>query len=146
MITPSQAKWPLLALAWAALIVFAVWISVGGGVSGPAELAGGEAAEASRVRSSEALLGELGARLREAEARGRRFEEENAGLRARLVREAEDSRAVIDRQAAVMDALTRLLEAPADLPAGDARPDAEAGGRNECARGGPMGDDDVLGR
>lgn len=145
MRTPSQARWPLLALAWAVLIVFAVWTSSGGGGSGPAELTGDGAAEASRVRSSEALIGELGARLREAEARGRRFEEENAGLRARLVREAEDSRAVIDRQAAVMDALVRRLEARADLPAGDARPGADTGGKKERADGGPMGRDEVLG-
>ena len=145
MRTPSQARWTFVALTWAAVIVLAVWISSGGGGSGPAELAEDEAVEASRVRSSEALLGELGARLRETEARGRRFEEENAGLRARLVREAEDSRAVIDRQAAIMDALMRRLEARADLPAGDARPGAEAGGRNECARGGPMGRDEAPG-
>ena len=55
-------------MAWAALIVFAVWTSSGGGGSGPAcgieaELAGDEAAEASRVRCSEALTGELGCAL-----------------------------------------------------------------------------------
>ena len=139
-----------MALTWAAVIVLAVWTSFGGGGSGPpggieAELAGDGAAEASRVRNSEALLGELGARLREAEARGRRFEEENAGLRARLVREAEDSRAVIDRQAAVMDALMRRLEARADLPAGDARPGADTGGKKERADGGPIGRDEAPG-
>ena len=131
MRTPSFTRWPLLALAWAAVIVFAVWTSSGGGGSGPAE--------ASRARRSEALIGELGALVR-------RTEEENARLRARLVRESGDSRAVIDRQAAAMDALTRRLEARADLPAGDARPGADTGGKKERADGGPMGCDEAPGR
>jgi len=109
-------------LAAAALIVFAVWISAGGGKgSSPpggieAELVGDGTAEASWVRRSEARIGELEARLRETETRGRRIEDENARLRARLVRDAEDGRAVIDRHAATIDALTRRLEAPADPP------------------------------
>ena len=61
------------------------------------------------------------------------------------MRYAGDSRAVIDRQAAAMDVLTRLLEAPADLPAGDVRPGADTGGRKERADGGPMGRDEVPG-
>lgn len=130
MRTPSFTRWPLLALAWAALIVFAVWTSSGGGGAGPAEV--------SRVRRSKALIGELSAHLR-------RTEEENARLRARLVREAGDSRAVIDRQAAAIDALTRLLEAPADLPAGNVRPGANTGGKKERADGGLMGRDEVPG-
>jgi len=117
-------------LAAAALIVFAVWISAGGGGgSAPpggieAELVGDETAEASWVRRSEARIGELEARLRETETRGRRFEEENARLRARLVQDAEDGRIVIDRQAAAIDALTRRLEAPADFSVGEGRPGA----------------------
>ncbi|MDE0101265.1 MAG: hypothetical protein OXN89_02695 [Bryobacterales bacterium] len=144
MRTLSRAKWPLLTLAWAALtVVFAVWTSSGGGGSGPArgieaELAEAGTAEASRVRRSEALIGELDAHLR-------RIQEENARLRARLVRNAEDSRAVIDRQAAAIDALTRLLEAPADLAVENVRPGAGAGGRKERARGGPPGGDEVPG-
>ena len=143
MRTPSQVKWPVLALAWAALIVFAVWTSSGGGGYGrargiEAELAGAEAAEASRVRRSAALLGELYAHLR-------RIQEENARLRARLVQDAEDSRAVIDRQAAAIDALTRLLEAPADLAVEDVRPGAGSGGRKERAPGGPLGGDEAPG-
>ena len=130
MRTPSFTRWPLLALAWAAVIVFAVWTSFGGGGSGPAE--------ANRVRRSEALIGELGALLR-------RTEEENVRLRARLARDAGDSRAVIDRQAAIVDALTRLLEARADLPAGDVRPGADTGGKKERADGGPMGRDEAPG-
>ena len=53
--------------------------------------------------------------------------------------------AVIDRQAAAIDALTRLLEAPADLPAEDVRPGAGAGGKKEGADGGPMGRNEVPG-
>ena len=142
-------------LAAAALMVFAVWISAGGGKgSSPpggieAELVGDETAEASWVRRSEARIGQLEARLRETETRGRQFEEENARLRARLARDAEDARAVIDRQAATMDALTRRLEAPADPPGEEAGAGAggfpgDGAGRSATGRvsveaqGGPM--------
>ena len=143
MRTPSQARWTFV-LTWAAVIVLGVWwTSPGGGGPAPqggieAELAADEAAEASRVRRSEALIGELDALLR-------RIEEENARLRARLVREAGDSRAVIDQQAAAIDSLTRLLEARTDLPAGDVRPSADTGGKKERADGGPMGRDEAPG-
>ncbi|MDE0029372.1 MAG: TraB/VirB10 family protein [Deltaproteobacteria bacterium] len=114
-------------LAAAGLMVFAVWISAGGG-KGPApsggidaELVGDGTAEASWVRRSEARIGQLEARLREAETQGRRFEEENARLRARLKRDADDARAIIDQQAAIMEALTRRLESPADALVEDGR-------------------------
>ena len=130
-------------LAGAALIVFAVWISAGGG-KGPApqggieaELAGDETAEASWVRRSEARIGELDARLREAEARGRRFEDENARLRARLLKDAEDGRAMIDGLSSTIDALTRRLEASAESPVEEARPGAGDVPR-EGAAAGPM--------
>ena len=144
-------------LAAAGLIVFAAWISAGGG-KGPApsggieaELAGDGTAEASWVRRSEARIGEMEARLREAETRGRRFEEENARLRARLARDAEDARAVIDRQAAMMEALERRLEPPADSPGGEVRPgagDSPGGGAGRSAEdlasvGMPGGGDDA---
>ena len=137
MRTPSKAEWSLMALA--ALMAFAVWSLSGGGGPAPpggieAERARGEMEAASLVRRSKALIGELDAHLR-------RIEEENA----RLVRDAGESRAVIDRQAAAMDALTRLLEAPADLPVEDVRPGAGAGGRKERARGGPPGGGEVPG-
>ena len=140
---PSKADWSLMASVWAALIVFAVWSSPGGGGPAPpggieAELARDEMEAASRVRRSEALIGELDAHLRG-------IEEENARLRARLVRNSEESRAVIDRQAAAIDALTRLLETPADLPVEDVRPGAGAGGKKERARGGPPGGGEVPG-
>ena len=114
-------------LAAAALLVFAVWISAGGGKRAApsggieAELVGDDTAEASWVRRSEARIGGMEARLRETETRGRRFEEENSRLRARLARDAEDARAMIDQQAAIMEALMRRLEPPADPPDGDGR-------------------------
>ena len=141
MRTPSRAEWSLIALA--ALMVFAVWSLSGGGGPAPpggieAELAWDEMEAASLVRRSKALVGELDAHLRG-------IEEENARLRARLARDAEESRAVMDRQAAAIDALTRLLEAPADLPVEDVRPGAGAGGRKERARGGPPAGGEVPG-
>ena len=104
-------------IAAAALVAFAVWISAGGGGGSPppsgieAELVGSETAEASWVRRSEARIGELETRLREMETRGRRSEQENADLRERLARNAEDGRVVIDRQAAAIEEMRRRLEA-----------------------------------
>ena len=131
-------------LAGAALTVFAAWFSAGGGKLAPqggieAELVGDETAEASWVQRSEARIGELETRLRETEAQGRRIEEENGRLRARLVRDAEDGRAVIDRQAATIDALTRRLEAPGDSPAGEARSGAGAAVPGRASAGTPDG-------
>ena len=109
-------------VAAASLIVFAVWISSGGGGGSPppsgidAELAGPDTAEESWVRRSEARIGELETQIRNMETRRRQFEQENAQLRDRLARDAEDGRAVIDRQAAVMDELHRRLEARAAAP------------------------------
>ena len=119
-------------VAAAGLLVFAVWISSGGGGGSPppsgieAELAGPDTAEASWVRRSEARIGELETQIRDMETRRRRFEQENAQLRERLALDAEDGRAVIDRQAAVMDELRRRLEARAapPVPASGAGPDA----------------------
>ncbi len=129
-------------VAAAALIVFAVWISSGGGGGSPppsgieAELAGPDTAEASWVRRSEARIGELETQIRDMETRRWRFEQENAQLRERLARDAEDGRAVIDRQAAVMDELRRRLEARAapPVPATGAGPDAG----DSAAPAGPM--------
>ena len=93
-------------------------------------------AETSWVRRSEARIAQLEARLRETETQGRRFEEENARLRAHLKRDAEDARAMIDRQAAIMEALTRRLESPADSPGGDGQPGAgNFGGAGRSASG-----------
>ena len=104
-------------IAAAALVAFAVWISAGGGGGSPqpsgieVELVGSETAEASWVRRSEARIGELETRLREMETRGRRSQQENADLRERLARNAEDGRVVIDRQAAAIGEMRRRLEA-----------------------------------
>ena len=109
-------------IAAAALMAFAVWISAGGGGGQPppggidAELAGPETAEASWVRRSEGRIGRLETRLREMDTRRRRIEDENAKLRARLARNAEDGREVIDRQAAAIDELRSRLEAGAPAP------------------------------
>ena len=125
-------------LVAAGLVAFAVWISAGGGGGQPppggidAELAGPETAEASWVRRSEGRIGRLETRLREMDTRRRRFEEENARLRARLQRNAEDGREVIDRQAAAIDELRSRLEAGAAAQ--------DTGGRNTPGAGGfPVG-------
>ena len=104
-------------VAAALLIVFAVWFSAGGGGGSPpptgieAKLAGPETAEVSWVRRSEARIGELETRLRDMETRSRRTGQENAKLRERLARGAEDGRAVIDQQAAAIEELRGRLEA-----------------------------------
>ena len=113
-------------IAAAALVVFAVWISAGGGGGSPqpsgieAELVGSETAEASWVRRSEGRIGELETRLREMETQRRRSEQENTELRERLSRNAEDGRVVIDRQAAAIEEMRQRLEARAAtaVPAG----------------------------
>jgi len=118
----------------AGLVAFAVWMSAGGGGGQPqpggidAELAGPETAEASWVRRSEGRIGRLETRLREMDTRRRKFEDENARLRARLARNAEDGREVIDRQAAAIDELRSRLEAGAAAQ--------DAGGRNTPGAGG----------
>ena len=132
----------------AGLVAFAVWLSAGGGGRQPplggidAELAGPETAEANWVRRSEGRIGRLETRLREMDTRRRKFEEENARLRTRLARNAEDGREVIDRQAAAIDELRSRLEAGA--PAQDAEWRNPAGGKAPAtpgaaaAPGGPM--------
>ena len=103
-------------IAAALLIAFAVWFSAGGGEAPPprggirAELAGSRSAEAVWLRRSEARIGGLETRLREMETKSRRSGEENARLKQRLTRDAEDGRLVIDRQAAMIDEMRRRLE------------------------------------
>ena len=134
-------------IAAALLITFAVWFSAGGGEAPPprggirAELAGSRSAEAVWLRRSEARIGGLETRLREMETRSRRSGEENARLKQRLTRDAEDGRAVIDRQAAMIDEMRRRLEtrAPAPVPAGRTAPgvgDVSDGNRGRPASGG----------
>ena len=115
-------------IAAALLIAFAVWFSAGGGEAPPprggirAELAGSRSAEAVWLRRSEARIGGLETRLREMETKSRRFGEENARLKQRLTRDAEDGRMVIDRQAAMIEEMRRRLETRPAAP-GPAKPD-----------------------
>ena len=121
------------------LIVFAVWFSAGGGGGSPpssgirAKLAGPDTAEVSWVRRSEARIGELETRIRDMETRSRRTEQENAKLRERLARGAEDGRAVIDQQAAAIEKLRGRLEA---RTAGPVPEDRTAAGANDFTRAG----------
>ncbi len=122
----------------AGLVAFAVWISAGGGGGQPppggidAELTGPETAEASWVRRSEGRIGQLETRLREMDTRRRKFEDENARLRARLAQNAEDGREVIDRQAAAIEELRSRLEARTGAGPGDS--DGDGPGRPASGR------------
>ena len=111
-------------IAAAVLVVFALWLAAGGGKAPAptaridAELAGPGTAEESWTRRSEARLGTIETRLREMEAENRRMGRENARLQGELRANAEDAKAVIDRQAAVIDGLGRAQAgAPAETPA-----------------------------
>ena len=111
-------------LAAVLLIVFAVWMGLGGGgkpaaVTGiEAELAGPGSAEDSWTRRSEARIGDIESRLRAMEGVANRLRDENAGLREQLVRDAANARAVIDTHAATIAALERRL-GPAPGAGGD---------------------------
>ena len=118
-------------IAAALLIAFAVWFSGGDGGAPPprsgvrAELAGSKSAEAVWLRRSEARIGGLETRLREMETKSRRSGEENAKLRERLTRGAEDGRMVIDRQAAMIEEMRKRLETrPAAQAPGSRTPGA----------------------
>ena len=120
------------ALAAVALAVLALWLTAGGGGTKPqaprieAELAGPGTAEESWTRRSEARIGTIETRIRELETEARQLRGENERLRERLATDAADARAVIDRQAAIIDDLGRRFEAgpgPGDtLFPGDAGP------------------------
>ena len=135
-------------IAAALLITFAVWFSAGGGEAPPprggirAELAGSRSAEAVWVRRSEARIGGLETRLREMETKSRRSGEENARLKQRLTRDAEDGRMVIDRQAAMIEEMRKRLETrpAAPVPAKRTAPGSKgsrpaSGGRASAAPG-----------
>ena len=115
-------------IAAAVLVVFAFWLAAGGGKAPAptaridAELVGPGTAEESWTRRSEARLGTIETRLREMEAENRRMGRENARLQGELRANAEDAKAVIDRQAAVIDGLGRAQAgalAEAAAPGGD---------------------------
>ena len=108
-------------IAAALLVVLALWLGMGSGKTPPAatgidaELAGPDTAEEAWTRRSEARIGTIEARLREMETDARRLGAENERLREKLAVDAADARAVIDRQAAMVEDLERLVTE--DLPA-----------------------------
>ena len=100
-------------IAGIALLGFSFWLAAPGGrTPAPAprieaELAGPGTAEESWTRRSEARLGLMEARMKDMETDSRRLREENERLRGQLEREADDARSMIDRQAAIIDELSR---------------------------------------
>ena len=132
-------------LAALALAGVAVWIGAGGG-SPPvpraaidAELAGPGTAEETWIRRSESRMGGIESRLREMEGANRRLADDNEKLRRQLRAGAKDARAVIDRQAAVIEEMTRrAAQAPSPetsppaggfFPATPAAPSAGGSGK-----------------
>ena len=117
-------------LAAVLLVGFAAWIGAGGGPApspGPAidaELAGPGTAEETWIRRSESRMGSIESRLREMEGDNRRLAADNEKLRTQLRAGAEDARSVIDRQAAIIEEMTR--RAAAAIP--DAAPETPAPG------------------
>ena len=108
-------------IAAALLAGLALWLGMGSGGTPPAvtgidaELAGPDTAEEAWTRRSEARIGTIEARLREMETDARQLGAENERLRARLTADAADARAVIDRQAAMIEDLEQRVSE--DLPA-----------------------------
>ena len=102
-------------LAAALLVALALWLGMGSGKTPPvspsidAELAGPDSAEEAWTRRSEARIGTIEARLREMETDARRLGAENERLREKLAVDAADARAVIDRQAAMVEDLERRV-------------------------------------
>ena len=102
-------------LAAALLVALALWLGMGSGKTPPAapsidaELAGPDTAEEAWTRRSEARIGTIEARLREMETDARRLGAENERLREKLAVDAADARAVIDRQAAMVEELERRV-------------------------------------
>ncbi len=103
-------------IAAVALIAVALWMGAGGGTA-PAPRSGIEAgivepdtAEKVWTRRSEARLGGIERRLDDMEREARELEGENAELRARLEQDADNARAVIDKQAATIADLERRLQ------------------------------------
>ncbi|MCY4407554.1 MAG: hypothetical protein OXC15_14385 [Rhodospirillaceae bacterium] len=100
------------------LVAVAAWLGMGGGKDPAprggieAEIAGPDAAEKVWTRRSEARLGEIETKLREMDQDARSLRADNERLRAKLETDAADARAVIDRQAAMIDELQRRMEPP----------------------------------
>ena len=115
-------------LAAVLLVALALWLGMGSGKSPPAapridaELASPDSAEEAWTRRSEARIGTIEARLREMETDARRLSAENERLREKLAVDAADARDVIDRQAAMVEELERLVSeglpvSPGEMPA-----------------------------
>ena len=132
-------------LAAIVLVLLALWLTAGGGGERPvapsieAELAGPGAAEEVWTRRSEGRIGSIEARLQDMEQAARKIGSENERLREKLSRDAADARAVIDRQAAVIDEFGRELDAARAAPfeGGTFRAD-EAQGASPAARAAPL--------
>ena len=109
-------------VAAVALLGFAAWMGSGGDKAPApraaidAELAGPGTAEETWIRRSESRMGGIEARLREMEGANRRLAEENGKLRSRLRADADDARATIDRQAAIIEEMSRRTAAQEPSP------------------------------
>ena len=106
-----RGQWLLFSVgAGVVAVLFAIWMGAGGGSNAPAlpgieaELAGGGEAEAGWVRRSETRLGGIEARLQAMETANRRLQDENLSLQGQLQDQIEDAQAVIDLQAAQIEA------------------------------------------
>ena len=117
-----RGQWLLFsAVAGVVVVLFAIWMGAGGTSNAPAlpgieaELAGSGEAEAGWVRRSETRLGGIEARLQAMETANRRLQEENLSLQGQLQDQIEDAQAMIDLQAAQIEAT---------LPGSGATPDA----------------------
>ena len=123
-------------LAAALFVALALWLGMGGDDAPPAatgidaELAGPGTAEEAWTRRSEARIGTIEARLREMATDARRLGAENERLRAKLADDAADARAVIDRQAAMIEDLERRMALP---------PQDESLGQAPVFPGAPLG-------
>ena len=119
------------AIAAAALIAVALWMGAGGGKA-PAPPGGIDAgivapdtAERVWTRRSEARLGGIERRMNDMERDAKELEGENRQLRTKLEKDADDARAVIDRQAAIIADLERRLQGGS--PQAGAAPGATGG-------------------
>ncbi len=106
-------------IAAVVLVAVAAWLGMGGDKA--PEPAGGidagivapDAAEKVWTLRSEARLGEIETNLRQMQQEARSLRADNERLRAKLETDAADARAVIDRQAALIDELQRRMQPPA---------------------------------
>ena len=109
--TVRRGQWLLFSAAAGVVgVLFAIWMGAGGGGNAPAlpgieaELAGAGEAEAGWVRRSETRLGGIEARLRAMETDNRRLQDDNLRLQGQLQDQIEDAQAMIDLQAAQIEA------------------------------------------